>query len=68
MFFYKLRTAIFTGLSLVSVSVFAENSFYVAPFGSYLHIDGAAKANDGFGAGLAIGKELNTHFNVEVRG
>lgn len=68
MFFYKLRAAIFTGLSLASASVFAENAFYVAPFGSYLHTDGATKAHDGFGAGLAIGKELNTHFNVEVRG
>lgn len=68
MFCYKLRPALFAGLSLVSASVLAENAFYVAPFGSYLHSDGATKAHDGFGAGLAIGKELNTHFNVEVRG
>lgn len=68
MFFYKLRAAIFVGLSLVSASVFAENAFYVAPFGSYLHTDGATKSHDGFGAGLAVGTELNTHFNVEVRG
>ncbi|MDD2864727.1 MAG: outer membrane beta-barrel protein [Methylococcales bacterium] len=68
MFFYNLRTAIFAGLSLVSANVFAENAFYVAPFGSYLHTDGATKAHDGFGTGLAIGKELNTNFNVEVRG
>ena len=68
MFFYKLRTAIVASLSLVSASVFAENAFYVAPFGSYLHTDDATKAREGFGAGLAIGKELNTHFNVEVRG
>lgn len=68
MFFYKLRPALFAGLSLVSASVLAENPFYVAPFGSYLHTDGTAKAHEGFGAGLAIGKELNAHFNVEVRG
>ncbi|MDD5214177.1 MAG: outer membrane beta-barrel protein [Methylococcales bacterium] len=68
MFFNKLQVALLATLSMMSISAFAENDFYVAPFGSYLHTDGATKAHDGFGAGLAIGKELNTHFNVEVRG
>ncbi|MDD2864050.1 MAG: outer membrane beta-barrel protein [Methylococcales bacterium] len=68
MFFNKLQVALLATLSMMSISAFAENAFYVAPFGSYLHTDGATKAHDGFGAGLAIGKELNTHFNVEVRG
>ena len=68
MFSNKLQAAIFTGLSMSSISVFAENDFYVSPFGSYLHSDSSKKANDGFGAGLAIGKEINEHFNVEIRG
>lgn len=68
MFLSKLQVTIFAGLLMSSVSVMAENDFYLAPFGSYLHSDGIAKANDGFGAGLAVGKEINDHFNVEVRG
>jgi OOP family OmpA-OmpF porin len=65
MIFNTLQAAI---LSVVSVTAFAENNFYVAPFGSYLHPSSNAEADDGFGAGLAIGKQINEHFNVEVRG
>ena len=64
----KLQTVVFVGLSMSSISALAENDFYLAPFGSYLHSDSSKKANDGFGAGLAIGKEINKHFNVEIRG
>lgn len=64
----KLQAAIFAGLSMSSISALAENDFYLAPFGSYLHSDSSKKANDGFGAGLAIGKEINEHFNIEIRG
>jgi OOP family OmpA-OmpF porin len=68
MFSNKLQAAIFTALSINSVAAFAENDFYVAPFGSYLHPDSSTKAHDGFGAGLAIGKEISEHFNIEIRG
>lgn len=69
MFLNTLQRAVLIALTINSTGVFAEeSSFYLAPFGSYLHTDNATKAHDGFGAGLAIGKELNTHFNVEVRG
>lgn len=68
MFSNKLQAAIFMALSAISLSVIAANDFYVAPFGSHLHSDSSKKANEGFGAGLAIGKEINPHFNVEVRG
>lgn len=68
MFLNKLQTVMLAALSISSVAAFAENDFYLAPFGSYLHSDSSKKANEGFGAGLAIGKELNAHFNVEIRG
>jgi OOP family OmpA-OmpF porin len=68
MFLNKLQAATFAVLGAFSISAIADNNFYVAPFGSYLHSDSSKKANDGFGAGLAIGKEINTHFNVEIRG
>lgn len=68
--FKKLLLA--TVLFACSTSTFAENidvdDFYLAPFGSYLHSDENKEAFDGFGAGLAIGKEFNEYFNVEIRG
>ncbi len=68
MFLNKLQAAICVGLSIVSVSAMAENDFYLAPFGSYLHSDSSTKANEGLGAGLAVGKEINEQFNIEIRG
>lgn len=71
MFFTKLKMATFVSLSLVSMVSMAtvtENEFYVAPFGSYLHPGGDTEAFDGFGAGLAVGKEINENFNIEIRG
>lgn len=48
---------------------FLDNRWYVAPFGSYVNAGGDRNAdNAGYGAGLGIGKIINEHFNVEVRG
>lgn len=47
---------------------FLDNRWYAAPFGSYVHTGGDRGADDGWGAGLSIGKILNEHFNVELRG
>jgi OOP family OmpA-OmpF porin len=47
---------------------FMDDRFYMAPFGSYLHPGGDTKGNDGWGAGLGIGKIINEYFNVELRG
>lgn len=45
-----------------------DNRWYVAPFVSYLDTAGDRGANDGWGAGGSIGKMLDKHFNVEVKG
>jgi OOP family OmpA-OmpF porin len=47
---------------------FQDNRWYVAPFASYLNTGGDRKADDGWGGGLGIGKIINQHFNVELRG
>jgi OOP family OmpA-OmpF porin len=45
-----------------------EDRWYVAPFGSFVRTGGDRGAKDGWGAGLGIGKAINDHFNVELRG
>lgn len=45
-----------------------DNRFYVAPFASFVKTGGDRKAADGWGGGLGVGKMLNKHFNVELRG
>ncbi len=44
-----------------------DTRWYVAPFGTFI-TTGSGKASDGWGGGLAIGKMLDKHFNVEVKG
>lgn len=60
-----------TGMSVMSAAQaeeFLDNRWYVAPFGSYVLPDGNRGVNDGWAAGLGVGKILNEHFNVELRG
>lgn len=45
-----------------------DNRWYVAPFGTYLRPAGARGTTDGWGGGLGVGKMINEHFNVELRG
>jgi OOP family OmpA-OmpF porin len=47
---------------------FLDNRWYLAPFGTYIDTGGDRDAKDGWGGGLGIGKILNEHFNVEVKG
>ncbi|SJM95508.1 OmpA family protein [Crenothrix polyspora] len=48
---------------------FADNRWYIAPFGSYVKPGGDRDAhNPGYGAGMGIGKILNEHMNIELRG
>ena len=48
---------------------FLDKRWYVAPFGSYVNPGGDRNSdNAGYGAGLGIGKIINEHFNVEIRG
>lgn len=47
---------------------FLDNRWYVAPFASYLNTGGDRQAQDGWGGGLGVGKIIDQHFNVELRG
>lgn len=48
---------------------FSDNRWYVAPFGSYVKPGGDRNSDiTGYGAGMGIGKILNEHMNVELRG
>jgi OOP family OmpA-OmpF porin len=44
------------------------NDWYLAPFGTFVYTDDARGPENAWGAGAGIGKVLNEHFNVEVRG
>jgi OmpA-OmpF porin, OOP family len=56
-------------LPVVHAEDFTDNRWYVAPFGTYVKPGGDRNAdNPGYGAGMGIGKILNEHFNVELRG
>ena len=49
-------------------TVFADDRYYLAPFGTFIQPGGARNSNAGWGGGLGFGKILNQFFNVEVRG
>jgi OOP family OmpA-OmpF porin len=49
-----------------SSSVPTDTRWYVAPFGTFLAT--GSGINNGWGGGLAIGKMLDEHFNVELKG
>lgn len=45
-----------------------DNRWYIAPFASYLNTGGDRHATDGWGGGLGVGKMIDEHFNVELKG
>lgn len=45
-----------------------DTRWYVAPYGSFVLADDNRNSSDGWGGGLAVGKMLNEHFNVELKG
>ncbi|WP_394752225.1 OmpA family protein [Crenothrix sp.] len=51
------------------VTPLVDDRWYIAPFGTYVKPGGDRHSDiDGYGAGLGIGKMINEHFNVELRG
>ena len=57
-----------TAMSVQADEHFSDDRWYVAPFGTYFNPGGDRNAGDNWGAGAGIGKIINEHFNVEVRG
>jgi OmpA-OmpF porin, OOP family len=56
-------------LTTAQAEEFLDNRWYVAPFGSYVNPGGDRNSNnEGYGAGLGVGKIIDEHFNVELRG
>lgn len=45
-----------------------DDRWYIAPFASYLNTGGDRQARDGWGGGLGVGKIIDEHFNVELKG
>ncbi|MFM8342022.1 MAG: OmpA family protein [Methylomonas sp.] len=59
--------------SILSVAQAATNQpqderWYLAPFASYLNTGGDRQARDGWGGGLGVGKMIDEHFNLELKG
>lgn len=59
-------------LSFMAATVRAEDvpddRWYVAPFGTFINSGGDRDAKDDWGGGLGVGKMLDEHFNVELKG
>ena len=45
-----------------------DDRWYITPFGAYVGADSDRNADDGWGAGLAIGKPISPYWNIELRG
>lgn len=58
----------FSVMSMAHADEFLDNRWYVAPFGTFVQPGGDRSAHSGWGGGLGVGKILNEHFNVEIRG
>ncbi len=66
-----LTTAVLAALMTPVIAQAADNvdtRWYVAPYGSFVLTDSDRNSSDGWGGGLAVGKMLNEHFNVELKG
>lgn len=55
-------------MPLAQADDIVDDRWYVAPFGSFVRTGGDRHANDGWGGGMGIGKMIDQHFNVELRG
>ncbi len=64
--------ALLTGMGFIPLAQAADqatdNRWYVAPYGTFINSGGDRNAADGWGGGMGVGKMLNQHFNVELKG
>ncbi|TAL45200.1 MAG: OmpA family protein [Methylovulum sp.] len=45
-----------------------DKRWYVAPFATFINTGGDRGAQDGWGGGMGVGKMIDQHFNVELKG
>jgi OmpA-OmpF porin, OOP family len=45
-----------------------DDRWYIAPYGTFLLTDQDRLGRDGWGGGMSIGKMLDRHFNLEIKG
>ncbi|MDD5274400.1 MAG: outer membrane beta-barrel protein, partial [Methylovulum sp.] len=45
-----------------------DNRWYLAPFATFIKTDSDRHADDGWGGGLGMGKMINKHINLEIKG
>ncbi len=55
-------------LPMAQADKVVDDRFYVAPFGTFIQPGGDRKSDNGWGGGMGIGKMIDEHFNVEMRG
>jgi len=72
-----LKTKLFTIASLTGAALLPlaqadepiqDTRWYVAPFATFIRTGGDRQASDGWGGGLGVGKMIDKHFNVELKG
>ncbi|NJA06283.1 OmpA family protein [Methylococcaceae bacterium WWC4] len=51
-----------------AVEPYQDNRWYVAPFATFINSGGDRRASDGWGGGVGVGKIIDEHFNVELKG
>lgn len=68
---HLLALAVMSSLGLVQAaqaSDVVDDRWYVAPFGTFVQPGGDRNSDNGWGGGMAFGKMIDEHFNVEVKG
>lgn len=55
-------------LSAAQADELLDDRWYAAPFGTFVQPGGDRSAHSGWGGGLGLGKIINEHLNIEVRG
>jgi OOP family OmpA-OmpF porin len=67
-----INSAALVGMGLLPLAQAADqpqdDRWYVAPFATFINTGGDRKASDGWGGGVGVGKIIDKHFNVELKG
>jgi len=53
--------------SSYTADTYFDNRWYITPFGTYVKPDDNRLSDDGWGAGIAIGKPISPSWNIELR-